>query len=311
MDIQQSFQWLYGFRTRVTGTEHSHKISPGVSGLTGLDIRSLGSGSAAHNAPKTSEATDPNTRNFRSGRSAFQSGFSFQPFYYLQFLTLLILFSACKKDKDTEEQLPVLGRCEAVSPAGTLASGSADELFNYKTAGGGRISIYLNKSIRITHDDYPGFSLEFWGGVVLNGQSIISANHENLNGKHIKDRIGSRRSVIFPDGAKITFVADGEQGALLSVSIYENAQAHHINMRCLKLEYSTSSGSISKKLDDAEADGETSSFEINSTNLLYFNLYMENTPGNKVNDRYDLGRLTRAFPSQVNDYYDDPRLGHT
>ena len=45
--------------------------------------------------------------------------------------------------------------------------------------------------------------------------------------------------------------------------------------------------------------------------LYFFNTYTENELGNKVIERVDLGSLNSINPNQVNDLFDDPRLGHT
>lgn len=165
--------------------------------------------------------------------------------------------------------------------------------------------------IIITHDNYPGFKLEFWGGLTVGGETRTSANHENLNGKHIKDRLALRRTIIFPDGAKITFVAADTAAQLLSISIYDGTEYHRINPTCHALEFSVSDVCNVQNLDNAEADGETGTFEFTSTGLILYNSYTEDTPGNKINNRVNLGELETASPSLVRDYFDDPRLGHT
>jgi hypothetical protein len=231
------------------------------------------------------------------------------------FLSLVFLaFSACKKSKNECGELPAFGICNKVAAAGNLSQTTAAGSFVYKTNGGGTITITEQNSIVITHDNYPGFKLEYWGDAGVAGHPLNSANHENLNGKHIKDRVGSRRTIIFPDGTKITTVAAGEVGAPISISIYEGAQAHHINANCNYLnvvEYSAVKDCMTKQLDDAEADGETATFEFVPTGLLYVNIYTEVTPGNKVMNRVPLGEIERNNPTLVRDYYDDLRLGHT
>lgn len=229
-------------------------------------------------------------------------------------LTLAILFAACKKSSDECDNLPAFGTCNAVTAKGNLSQTTSTGSFVYRTSGGGTITITEQNNIVITHDSYPGFKLEYWGDVGIAGHPLNSANHESLNGKHIKDRVGTRRTIIFPDGAKITTVATGEAGAPISISIYEGAQVHHINANCNymnTLEYSAVSACVAKQLDDAEADGETGTFEFTATGLLYVNTYTEDTPGNKVMNRVSLGELERGNPTLVRDYYDDPRLPHT
>lgn len=241
--------------------------------------------------------------------------------FTLFIITLLLLLTACKKEiNDVDDDLPVFGTCKPTASQGHLSFSNPSGPYTFKTSGGGTIVIDLttgglSSGIIITHESYPGFKLEFWGLASFKP----SANHENLDGKHLKDRLSNRRTIIFPDGAKITFVSESESGPLVSVSIYDGAESHHINCGCGVLEHSSTSQSIVSKLDDAEADGETSAIEFvysntnpgTITGLLFVNIYDEQTPGNKVQNRVKLGEINIANPNQVNDYFDDPRLGHT
>lgn len=116
----------------------------------------------------------------------------------------------------------------------------------------------------------------------------------------------------FPDGAKITLISNGYAGPPVSIRIYEGNESHHINPACNNtLEYSGTDAAITKLLDEAEADGETGTFEFTATGLVYVNIYTENIPGNKTENRVLLGEIFKEDPNNVYDYYDDPRLGHT
>jgi len=207
----------------------------------------------------------------------------------------------------------VLGTCQPVAQAGCFSTTTIDGIFTYATSGGGEISIDLKKpgyhTIQIRHKAYPGFSLRLWGHRAL-GDRVFQMEH--LNDRHIKNRLGSRRTIIFPDGAKMTLVTSGEEAPALSLSIYDGSQVHHINLTCGVLEYSNaSSADLARRMDEAEADGEAGGFEITDTGLIFFNLYTEDEPGRKVENRYDLGELDRNAPDQVKDHYEDPRLGNT
>lgn len=223
-------------------------------------------------------------------------------------LLLIILFtSACKKDKKST------GTCSvsAVPPTGHLTYTNASGPYTFRTNGGGTIVINPAGGVTIIHDNYAGFKIELWGDTTVNGQTKTSANHENLNGKHIKDRLGARRTIIFPDGAKVTLIADGVNGPLISVSIYDGAESHRINPVCNTLESSSTILTTAQQLDNAEADGETGAIEFTASGLVFVNIYTENTVGNKVMNRYNLGEIFRNNPNMVNDHYDDARLGHT
>jgi hypothetical protein len=106
-------------------------------------------------------------------------------------------------------------------------------------------------------------------------------------------------------------VSAGEAGLLISVSIYDGDESHRINSSCKTVEHSSISATTAQQLDNAEPDGETGTFEFTSTGLLYVNIYTEEVAGNKIMNRVLLGEIIRSNPNQVNDYYDDPRLGHT
>lgn len=220
--------------------------------------------------------------------------------------------NSCKKDgKSAPEPTPAVpDACPSVEAQGNLTISESEGKYTYTTSGGGIIEMDL-VSIRIMHNDYPGFKIELWGGLEVDGVPKLSANHENLNGKHIKDRLGARRTIIFPDGAKITMVAEGLYLQLLSVSIYDGAESHRINPVCGKLIHSSLDISVAEQMDNAEEDGEAGGFEFTSTGLLFFNQYQEDAAGVKVENRYNLGEIFRDLPNAVQDHYDDPRLGHT
>ncbi|RYY61732.1 MAG: hypothetical protein EOO05_05330 [Chitinophagaceae bacterium] len=240
--------------------------------------------------------------------------------YLAAVLAAITLFSSCKKTKDSrppDDEMPVYGTCQPVNATGRMQFTANSGDFTYTTSGGGHIKFNRKFGFVISHDSWPGFQLDCWGTVNSSGIMTNSANHESLNGKHIKDRVGSVRTIVFPDGAKLTWVADGEQGELKTISIYDGSESHHINARCYTLESSINNESITKRLDDAEADGETGSFEFIKTaagemdKVQYINIYQETTPGNRVNGRVLLAELFKNPPTQVNDYYDDPRLAAT
>lgn len=244
------------------------------------------------------------------------------PSIILWLLAATLVLASCKKEEtvvDEEVPEPVLGTCAAVTPTGGLQNPSAGQ-YVYETSGGGSITVDGENNIVFRHKKYPNFKYELWGNAMVSGQSRLAAYQENLNGKHIKDRNGSRRSIIFPDGTKFTLIASGEKLQALSISIYDGRGSHHINLVCGKIEHSIiTSASLAQELDEAQADGETSSFTIlfdwgggqGPSGLEFYNIYREDVPGNKQMNKQMLGTLHKENPNQVNDYYDDPRLGHT
>ena len=81
--------------------------------------------------------------------------------------------------------------------------------------------------------------------------------------------------------------------------------------KCNKVEYSAISQAETTRLDNEEADGETSTFEITDTQVIYKTIYKEDKAGEKKTEDQKLGELNRDTPTEVRDFYDDPRLGHT
>lgn len=242
-----------------------------------------------------------------------------KPFHYLFpviknsiFPVLAILAISCSDDdgEKPSDKFPIFGTCNGVTAKGRMTekTDAGKKTFHYITNNGGTVDIDITNGIIFRYDDYANFKYESWGSVTVGSGIQISANHENLNGKHIKDRVGTRRSIIFPDGAKVTYVSQGEQEPLISISIYDGDETHYINTACNTLEYSSPNSKFAQQLDDAEADGETATFEITATGLLFSSIYVENVAGNKVPAEYPIGELFLDNPTQVNDYYDDERL---
>lgn len=231
-------------------------------------------------------------------------------------LGLLILLGGllgCRKDKPSQEPLPVLGTCQAVTESGCLSTTSVRGVFTYTTAGGGEIIVDIGgqsfPSVLMRHRGYPGFTLSFGGRFVQRTPRFFA---EHLNDRHIKNKQHNNRTIYFPDGAKITLVSEGIDGPTKSLRIYDGTQVHHLNLTCGVLEFSgVVSVDVVRRMDEAEADGEAGGFEITETGLLFFNLYTEDQPGRIIENRYNLGELHRNEPKKVTDYYDDPNLSHT
>lgn len=197
-----------------------------------------------------------------------------------------------------------LPNADSVPSAGTLNPkgrlwqlGPAGTPLGYTTSGGWRIAMNLS-TITVTSPDGLG-TYQYWGH-----------SHENLNGKHLKDWLGTHRTMILPGGAMITLVADGPQGVVESVSIYDVDQTHKID---------TTNNSITMSLmavrvgESAEPDGETMRiWHIGNGRYYAENIYHQEASGDTQQEAVPLGTTGGdAAPNQVNDLYDDKRLGHT
>ncbi|RYY31286.1 MAG: hypothetical protein EOO04_01840 [Chitinophagaceae bacterium] len=224
--------------------------------------------------------------------------------WVLAFILLSIVIPSCKKEKAVKP-------CEPRLILGKLTL-KCDGEYEFRTNGGGTILINLERTqIIVKHDDYEKFRIEFWGANLDGDKILINFNHENLNGKHIKDRLLATRTLIFPDGAKITMASAGMDKEVGTISIYDGKESHQFDLASKTVKHSSLDASKALQLDRDEADGETGTFSMDDQGLEFFNIYNEATPGNKVNNRLKLGTIIRNEPTRVNDFFDDPRLGHT
>lgn len=137
--------------------------------------------------------------------------------------------------------------------------------------------------------------------------------HENLNGKHTKDWLGTHRTMILPGGAMITMKATGPHGVVEAVSIYDVDQTHKLNMTNNTVAMSVP---LVRVGEAAEPDGETMRFWHIGRGCFYAeNIYTQETAGDGTSipqEEIPLGTTGgEASPTQVNDLYDDKRLGHT
>ncbi len=218
---------------------------------------------------------------------------------------------SCKKEKGSSpEGPPTLNTCKPTTATvlGRLSFNGKD-VFSYTTSGGGKVDVDLKSNIKFSYNQYPNFYFEMWGTEDIANKLV--GTHESLNGKHLKDRAHPVRTFTFPDGAKITIVSEGIYTNLLSITIMDGSAAYHYNVSCQTLEYANQSSDHVNYIDNLQADGETTTFELTELGLMLYNIYIETTPGQKQEKRENLGELHIDNPKMVNDYYDDPRMAHT
>ncbi len=232
-------------------------------------------------------------------------------------LSFCLLNTSCKKEEkekepdNNTEALPTLNTCIGVAPAAGLTYSADENLFTFTGANGVLVTVNLEGSVTMAYESELQMSYSLWGYAT----DSIFCNHESLNGQHTKDRLGTTRSLLYPDGTKITLVVENttqsEFYRVKGVVIKSGTACHYINMMCGVLEYSGNSAHIATQLDNLFPDGETSSFELTDTGLVFFNSYTEEVTGQKVYERVDLGRLFFDSPNQVHDLFEDPRYDHT
>jgi len=198
--------------------------------------------------------------------------------------------------------------CESSVPIGRLTFDGPTG-YSFFTSGNWRVMVRPDYSVRILVPGWP-WHLEFWGAPAT-PQSPVTT-HENLTGKHIKDRLMSARTVHLTDGTTVTlFGLDSPETA--GVSIYDQDQTHRIMLKDLRLTHSCAVGRFG---ETDEADGEASDVTMNADGMLWRNTYTQDElpgriPGAKVPGIVPLGQTNFINLNQVTDFYDDPRLGHT
>lgn len=155
------------------------------------------------------------------------------------------------------------------------------------------------------------FSWQVWGDP-----------HENLNGKHIKDWLGTRRTLLLDDGTKITMHADGSHGVVHTTQIYDGEQSHEIGNIGNLVRHSCVNAQVAATRDAEEADGETAYLAnlrgpAHVSGYLYVeNVYTEEVGAEGIDEPvFEVEPLGETGddgnPNQVNDLYDDERLAHT
>lgn len=191
-----------------------------------------------------------------------------------------------------------------VAPVGRLWRQNPDGVFFMTTQANWRIQ--LNGSTLTIHTPDLKAKWECWGDKV----------HENLNGKHIKDWEGRRRTILLPGDTTITMTSaeqtPGGPITLQTISLYDAGQSHRINAQTKTVEMSVL---LSRVGEAAEPDGETMRiWHLGAGRYYTENIYVEEAvnPAPPPQSSTPLGITGGdANPNMVNDYYDDPRMGHT
>lgn len=133
--------------------------------------------------------------------------------------------------------------------------------------------------------------------------------HENLNGKHVKDWLGSRRSIAF-EGAMVTMFAQGPTGVVDSLTIYDGPRNYTIvNAGNMIIDQTLDEVSTLAR-EEGEADGEAGCLGNKADGgLLFDNTYQqdEDAEAKPVEMVPSLVRVGETFgpedPNRINDYY--------
>lgn len=199
--------------------------------------------------------------------------------------------------------------CGATPVGGLAVNGNGSLTYTTRS---GRWRVQLNGiQAVLEYADPVKHKWELWGEL-----------HENLNGKHIKEWQSLRRTLILPDGTKITASATSKALGLATTSIYDGARSYRVNAAGNTVLHSCIDATVAAQRDADEADGETGFLALlrspTSTlgALLALNIYNETGPASPFTRTYDFVPLgltgePENNPSLVSDYYDDPDLGNT
>jgi hypothetical protein len=198
----------------------------------------------------------------------------------------------------------------STQPQGRLTE-TAPGTFELVTEAGWKITISKNGMIITAPPSMGANKVELWGSV-----------HENLNGKHTKDIFSHRRSYLLEDGTLVTAcylpaldnTVENPMSMLAWISIYDAGQSHRIDMQTLTVAWSALTPALG---EDEEYDGETARIYFKKEGRLRFdNVSDQGDPcgpsPEKIPAILPLGETGGPNnPNNVNDYFDDRRLGHT
>lgn len=167
----------------------------------------------------------------------------------------------------------------------------------------GGYTVRIDRHQIIVTDPIGTNKVEYWGDP-----------HENLNGKHIKDWETDRRTLLLGDGTRITLHAQGPQQVVEHTSIYDGQNNLQVDNTNNFVVHASTSLADTLCREREQHDGETARFVTDAATGIarYDNLHIEDDDFVITPTNVPLGTSGGyTNPTQVNDYYDDPRLGHT
>ena len=196
--------------------------------------------------------------------------------------------------------------CASTVPVGRLTRAPNGGAFHFTTAAGWTIRIDQT-SMLIRGLDSTG-AYEYWG-----------STHESLRGKHIKDILEHRRSLVLSGSTLVTIditpraVDPSPQAWVNYVSIYDGNETHRIDMQT----YAVVQSCLLPRFGEAdEHDGETAELREAPEGLYFNNIYTQGVSSSgiplvKVLNLVPLGFADYVRRNNVTDFFDDPRFGHT
>ncbi len=230
------------------------------------------------------------------------------PAYLCGAIVCTLLLSACGGggSGSIEEERLATGR---------LIQSSANGPITYTTVAGWRVAV-----------DSGAVTIAIPATLSASGAFAYASENtqEKLGGLHIKDWDDSVRSLMLPGGTKLTLRADAAQGTMQSVDIYDGNESHQVDPRNNTILHSSTDGTVAATRASTSADGETAYLQAwpegallsgSWDGFLFFqNLYVQGAAddGTLLEKDTRIEPLGRMFGvSEIDDYYDDPRLDGT
>lgn len=195
------------------------------------------------------------------------------------------------------------------NPGGQLRQEGPGKPLNYTTSGGWRVQVNGDKVI--VTDPSGKQKVENSGDP-----------HEYVNGKHVKDWEGKQRSLVLPDGTKITMGATAPNGVVTNTSIYDGDQNIQIKNEGNEVTSRSFNPYDTRMREAYQYDGETARISYNRDGgINYTNMYTQDENFGVRSNYKDIAATSdpkwyeRPFmpfmgvgQQRTRDFYNDPRL---
>ena len=195
------------------------------------------------------------------------------------------------------------------NPGGQLSQSKPGEPISYRTSGGWNVKVNGDKVI--VTDPSGKQKVENSGDP-----------HEYVNGKWVKDWEGKQRSLVLPDGTKITMGATAPNGVVTNTSIYDGDQNIQIKNAGNEITSRSFNPYDTRMREAYQYDGETARISYNRDGgINYTNMYTQDENFGMRSNYKDIASTSnpkwweRPFmpfggigQQRTRDFYDDPRL---
>lgn len=147
-------------------------------------------------------------------------------------------------------------------PQGQLTQEGEGKPITYTTSGGWQVTVDHDKVIA---KDPSGQHNITWSG----------DPHEYVDGKHVKDWDGKERTMILPDGTKITAEATAANGLIQNTSIYDGNRNVQIDNNQNSVTHTSANPWDTRSREAWQPDGETAMVSLDRCGLGYTDVYTQ------------------------------------